>query len=275
LNELQILVNRARRLLPRGWSPLIRAIAHLIPRLQQYRAKLSNGDQIYLDLRENMCHGIFYYGSQPHESGTEKLFRKVLRPGNVAVDIGANIGYYTRILSRLVGVGGTVIAFEPLPAAFKILEMNCTDLSNTKLFPLALSDREGQTNFYIRKNGDMSSLNPDAHANKIRVKTTTADKILKNYEKLDLIKIDVEGFELEVIYGAQELLSIQKPIVYFEFLHRFATERGFRFEEFETLLSKYDYVLKWVDHTTATSIFSNTPSNYVIAVPNNRLHVLH
>jgi FkbM family methyltransferase len=250
-------------------------MAQVIPSMQQYKANLVNGDQMYLDLRENMCHGIFYYGGQPHEYGTEKVFRKVLKHGDVVVDIGANVGYYTRIASKLVGSNGVVLAFEPMPAALRVLQMNCTDLSNAKLFSLALSDRESDAIFYVRKSGDMSSLSSDSCAKPIQVKTSTADNVLMNCAKIDFIKIDVEGFELEVIRGAHNILSAHKPIVYFEFLQGLATERGFQLRDFETLLDKYDYTLKWVNHTTAASIVSSEPTSYVIAVPNDRLHILY
>ncbi len=71
--------------------------------LQRYRAQLKNGDFIYLDLRERMCFGLLYFGTQPHEVGAEKLFRQVLKDGAVLIDVGANIGYYTRLGSRLDG----------------------------------------------------------------------------------------------------------------------------------------------------------------------------
>lgn len=94
--------------------------------------------------------------------------RTVLRRGDVAVDIGANVGYYTRIASQLVGSDGAVLAFEPMPAAFRVLQLNCADLSNTRLFPVALSDSDSEVVFYVRKNGDTSSLLPDSLAMPIR-----------------------------------------------------------------------------------------------------------
>lgn len=77
-----------------------------------------------------------------------------------------------------------------------------------------------------------------------------------------------------MIRGAQKTLSTHKPIVYFEFLQDQASERGFQLRDFETLLAKYGYTLRWVNHTTSESIVSREPSNYVVAIPNDRLHLL-
>lgn len=67
--------------------------------------------------------------------------------------------------------------------AYKILQMNCSDLSNVKLFQLALSDKAGNTQFYIRENGDTSSMYPDQKAKTVQVKMDTADNILKECSK--------------------------------------------------------------------------------------------
>lgn len=263
-NLLQISVNSARRLIPHGWATLLSSIARFIPSLQHYRAYISNGDTMYLDLRENMCFGFFFDGCQPHESGTEKLIQRILKAGDVVVDIGANIGYYTRMVSRIVGVDGSVLAVEPMPTAFRILQMNCADLSNVTLFNLALNNQVGEATFYVRRNGDTSSLSPDPNAKAVQVKMTTLDDMLAKYSKVDFIKIDVEGFELEVLYGSQKVISKCKPIVYFELLHGYAKERGFSYEDFKVFFSKFDYVLKWIDHSDSESIlFNDNPSNMV------------
>ena len=97
-------------------------------------------------------------GCLPHEDGAPRLLRTVLTPGSVFVDIGANVGYFTRMASKLVGEQGRVLAFEPMPRAERILRLNTRDLSNVEVFPVALSSVEGLAEFYVRKRGDTSSL---------------------------------------------------------------------------------------------------------------------
>lgn len=277
-NALQISVNSMRRFFHRGWAPFISSIARLMPSLQQYKARLSNGDYLILDLREDMCFGIFFHEGQPHELGTEKLLSKVLRPNDVVVDIGANIGYYTRIASRLVGAGGAVIAFEPMPAAYRVLQMNCSDLANVTLFPVALGDKQGETTFYVRKKGDQSSLGSDKTAQAVRVKIDTLDSaLIARCSRIDFMKIDVEGFEREVLAGSAQSIATHRPIIYFELLQSFVEESGFGFNDYEVLFNKVNYQLKWIDHSENKSVlFSDTPSNYVVAIPDEKTDlVLH
>jgi FkbM family methyltransferase len=268
---LQNIVNGMRRIFPRGWAPLLSSIARFIPYLWQYRARLLNGDFMYLDLREYMCFGLFFYGDQPHEMGTEKLLRRILKKGDTFVDIGANVGYYTRIASKLVGEGGTVYAFEPMPAAFRLLKMNCADLPNVLQFQIALSDKKQETTFYIQKAGNLSSLCPDPIAHPVHVSVSTLDDVLANCAKIDVIKIDVEGFELEVIQGGQKTLSTHKPILYFELEHIYEAKRGFNFQSFKLFFDELNYVLKWIDHSETSILFSDSPSTYVVAIPESCL----
>jgi FkbM family methyltransferase len=249
--------------------------ARVVPSLQQYRARLVDGGEIYLDLREFMCFSCFFYGELPHERGTEKLLRRVLKEGSTFVDVGANIGYFTGIASRLVGPTGTVLAFEPMPAALRLLQMNTASQSNVTIFPMALSDKKGTATFYVRKKGDMSSLSHDPGATPIPVTVGTLDESLANQARIDLIKIDVEGSELDVLRGGRRLIEQHRPIVYFEFLPCFAEPRGIRVEAFEEWFKPLAYRLWWINHSPGDpSLVSDTPSTYVIAIPNERAREL-
>ncbi|MCP9440071.1 MAG: FkbM family methyltransferase [Nitrospira sp.] len=269
--SLQATVNVARRVIPRGWAPLLAAVARVVPSLQQYRARLTNGGEIYLDLREFMCFTYFFYGGVPHELGTEKLLRRVLGEGGVFVDVGANVGYFTKVASELVGTSGKVLAFEPMPAALRLLRMNTAGLANVTVFPLALSDTSGTATFYVRKKGDTSSLSPDSEASPVSVTVSTLDERLVDQPRIDLIKIDVEGSELDVLRGGQTILRRYRPIIYFEFLPCFAEPRGIRIETFEEFFKPLDYNLRWIDHSASgPSLIGDAPSTYVIAIPKGR-----
>ncbi len=269
--SLQATVNAARRVIPRGWAPLITAAARVVPSLQQYRARLADGDEIYLDLREFMCFSYFFYGGLPHEQGTEKLLRRVLSDDAVFVDVGANIGYFTKLASRLVGTTGRVFAFEPMPAALRLLRMNTSQLPNVTVLPLALSDMKGTATFYVRKKGDMSSLSHDSGAKPVPVAVGTLDESLAGQPRIDVIKIDVEGNELEVLHGGRAIIERHRPIVYFEFLPCFAEPRGIRAETFQEFFKPFGYGLRWINHSPSDpSIVSDIPSTYVIAIPKGR-----
>jgi hypothetical protein len=92
-----------------------------------------------------------YLGSHPYEPYLTKLVMDLIRPGDVVVDVGAMIGYYTVIFARLVGADGTVYAFEPDPENFAILEENVSlnGYSHVRLERAAVSDRAGTGRLYL------------------------------------------------------------------------------------------------------------------------------
>lgn len=236
-----------------------------------YPAQLNNGDRLFLDLSQNMCHAYFYYGDINHEKYTECFFKHVLKPGDVFVDVGANIGYFTRIASALVG--GGVHAFEPMPAAIRLLRENARDLKNVRLHEIALSNERGVCDFSIRKYGDTSSLGADiasATANIISVQTDTIDNVLKDEKRIDVIKIDVEGYEYEVLKGALETIKSKRPLLYFEYIESYVSNRGFAIEDFKSLFAPLGYSLGYISADFPDSpLVSQAPSSYLIAAPHD------
>ena len=148
-----------------------------------------------------------------------------LKPGAVFIDVGANIGSFALPAARKVGHTGCVIAVEPSPRVFPYLQQNVTlnGLSNIKLIQCAVTDCDWlRLPFYEApiEHFGMGSLGPQFHANPLSVLTHTLDHIMseQNIESVDVIKVDVEGFEVAVFQGAEKLLTNGKsPIVVFEF----------------------------------------------------------
>lgn len=276
---LQTIVRGGRKIIPRGWAPLVQTAARLIPNWQSYRAETESGDHFYLDLREKMCLGIFFQRGQPHERGTEALLDYVLKRGDTFVDVGANLGFYTRMASSLVGDVGQVYAFEPMPAAYRLLRMNTSDLTNVTLHDDALSDREGVGEFFVRDHGDASSLLSDGLGRPIQVGLNTLDRKLSCTEsgsmRVDFIKIDVEGAELSVLRGATKTIQAHQPVVYFEFLSIYAAQYGFTYADFAEFFKPFDYSLHWINHDgKGCEVFGSDASTYIVALPESKRGLL-
>jgi len=131
------------------------------------------------------------------------------------IDIGANVGYYTCLVSK-VKTKTKIISIEPIPSTFKVLNLNC-NLNNVKSIALnkALWSKITRVSFSIPKlkriyfYGLSRSKNKDAHLSSVKIPAITLDFILEKYKlpRVDLIKIDVEGAECEVILGGRKTLE--------------------------------------------------------------------
>lgn len=141
-----------------------------------------------------------------------KLVKDLVKPGMTVVDVGANIGYFTVIFSKLVGNTGKVYAFEPDPYNYDILSKNIklNNLSNVILIPKALSNFPGKIKLFLDKTnlGNMSfaAQNISDDGGEIEVEAVTLDSYLGG-QKVDFIKIDVQGAEGLVLGGAKNTLN--------------------------------------------------------------------
>jgi FkbM family methyltransferase len=165
----------------------------------------------------------WYVGRSLHEygefsEGEVEIFRSILRPGDIALDIGANLGAHTIPMARLVGPTGFVFAVEPQRVLFNILCGNIAlnELVNIKAFPFALGRAPGVTHIipldYSASNnfGGVSLGGAQGDA----VPVVTLDQV--GLPKARFIKIDVEGMELDVLLGAAATLARCRPILYVE-----------------------------------------------------------
>jgi len=167
-----------------------------------------------------------------YEAETAAVFKSLLRPGMTVVDVGAHIGYYTRIFAQRVGPRGRVIAFEPHPLTFKILAGNLASCANVILVHEAASDRTGTAMLYD-SNPDVGSsslrldeskreyytqrlvgteIAPRAVAGlptstySVKTRTLDASLSLAGIDRVDVVKMDIEGAELAALRGMKETL---------------------------------------------------------------------
>lgn len=140
---------------------------------------------------------------------TTKIIRECLLTGQTFVDIGANIGYFSLLASKCVGVNGRVYAIEASPAVLPMLAANVAGRENVEIVNSAVGERKGDTDFYLTEDYVNSgvSLNPFlSDAKKINIPIDTLDDLLGEID-VDFIKCDVQGDEIAVLNGAHQLIS--------------------------------------------------------------------
>ncbi len=149
-----------------------------------------------------------------------------LRPGDLAVDIGAHKGAYTHWMARAVGLSGKVEAFEPQPSLASLLSERLPRLFivNTTVHCMALSDHIGSEVLHIPRRGGgtpSATLEQGVYCTEfenLKVPVTTLDEVILNhpFRPLRFVKCDAEGHELEIFRGARKVLSEDGPALLFE-----------------------------------------------------------
>ncbi len=186
--------------------------------------QLEDGSFFHVNTASYLEWSMFFYGS--YEPFIEKIIKRLVRPGNVCIDVGANIGIHTLTMAKSTGANGHVIAFEPHPQVYKKLKDNIAlnAYSWVHVEPCALSFEQGVVTLYgfngKDSNEGTSSLQA-IHEDKqhmFEVTTTTLDDYVasKKLSSVDFIKIDVEGHEQEVIDGAHKSIERFRPSIIFE-----------------------------------------------------------
>ena len=205
------------------------------------------GDDVWARVHGPELQWLVYGAKEQKET---EAFLSLVRSGMTVLDIGANIGLYSLLSAKRLDGSGVVHAFEPTPFVARRLRDNVrlNRFQNVIVNQIALSDRAGTAEFYVHEEADCSSLGA-VSSNRIEVQTMSLDEYLRRaaIERVDLIKIDVEGAEVKVLRGAQVLLSRpDAPAMMLEFNPPLLALMGTSDEELAALLSSYGYKLQTV-----------------------------
>ncbi len=159
-----------------------------------------------------------------YENVLEAAYRHFLKPGDNVIDIGAHGGRHTRIFRDLIGDTGGIWAFEPLPHMAEHLRSSFASQSNVHVFEIALSDKVTNTVYKFVSNApEESGLREriynidDPIIQDINVNVSTADRILAAIDRIDYIKIDIEGGEIDCLKGMNSVLAKHQPFLSIEY----------------------------------------------------------
>ncbi|WP_298920618.1 FkbM family methyltransferase [uncultured Nostoc sp.] len=182
-------------------------------------------------------HGM-WLGS--YEADKQKLMTELSLEGTTVLDIGANVGFFSIFLSRLVGATGKVISFEPLPRNIEFIHQHIqlNKIDNIEVISAAVSDKLGKNNFasshlyaqgYLTDNGDLE------------VSVITLDSLHNLTNLVSLVKIDVEGAEANVLKGGEKFFQEHRPIILL------ATHGKKQTNDCQVILHKYNYFMTLIN----------------------------
>lgn len=187
-----------------------------------------NGYELEVSLDDLIGRTIYINGIW--EPRSTKALRRLLYPGAVVFDIGANTGYYTLLFAQLVGDRGKIYAFEPVPSTIAILRRNLTRnaslAARVELIEVALSDQEGFVTLNVASEKNLGASHVVAAdvadagraaaglAGTVTIRSRTADSVWKEQGRpaVDVVKLDIEGHEQHALRGMHELIAASPAI---------------------------------------------------------------
>jgi FkbM family methyltransferase len=246
-----------------GWSPFLNTLQRVLEPLPvRGKGRLSEVVFRVLPTSEAQCHPLptvtvlvrpevwierlMWAGA--YERELVNLFKRVLAPGMAALDVGANIGYFSVLAAGLVGETGLVHSFEPAPACFSQLKRNLAAFPWADASPFAVADAPGIARFHFserpNQTGWGSLLSEENSAmQEAEVPVITLDQWTREQgiRRVDFIKMDVEGAEYRALLGATEVLYRCRPIVVAELNAVCLARDGRRPEDILALLRAAEY----------------------------------
>ena len=178
--------------------------SHLVRHIHGYRLRLDLHDP-------GLSRDVAIRGTR--EEQLKHLLERELGPGNVVLDIGANIGYYTAMIGGIVGPSGRVYAMEPEPRNFALLQDNVR-LNRMEAwvdtFNLAASDARGTARLFVSAYSNLNTLFPEGYdgiqtpgvtGQVVETEATDISSFLEGKRPVDLLRMDIEGAEVEVLNG--------------------------------------------------------------------------
>ena len=201
-------------------------------------------------------------GAQRYEAAFDDALRRAISTGDVVWDVGANVGRYTIAFSDLVGPTGQVVAFEPVPATYGLLSAAAAGRPNCSLLQVALGAESAISHINVMSDARAGTHSlvrnvPGASAVAVVVEPGDQIRIDRELPAPNVIKIDVEGFEYEVLLGITDTLRLPELRAILCEVHFGAlAQRGLKYhpQRIEEYLRAHGFATRWVaaSHLEAT-----------------------
>ncbi|MFN0048045.1 MAG: FkbM family methyltransferase [Cytophagales bacterium] len=270
--------------LSRGWAfPLKERLANFL--FKNFRTKnffegiilTKNDFLIHVNTKSFIEYKIFTEGA--YELDLSKIITNYLTEGDIAFDIGTNIGIHTIPMAKKIGNSGKVFSFEPVGFIVDKLEKNLllNTISNVAVVPKALSN----VNSDFTSNFGADAGNQGTFSLSFRdegsttIKTIVGDEFVKenDIQSLKLMKVDVEGFELNVFLGLRETIAVLNPIIIFEYDTNYISRANHKSNDYDAFFGGLNYQLYKIDKFIVTPLLTFGPINgmaEILAMPNRQ-----
>ena len=197
-------------------SNLVISLGRFVRSLSKSNIVEIEGRKMFTQNNDGLALSIF----KIYEPNQTKIVKKYVHEGDVVIDVGAHVGYYTLLMAQLVGKNGKVYSFEPDPVNFELLKksVEINGFENVVLIQKAVSDTTEKIKLFLGDNDSAINRIYDAKLGdakkSIDVESVTIDEYFKENDKLfNFIKIDSEGSEAKIINGMEKFLTKNRKLI--------------------------------------------------------------
>lgn len=235
-------------LMPRGKSIAINTVLSLFGNKFGDMITLPDGRKFYINIISSVKRHLFFVNK--YEERETQIVQKVVAAGDYVFDIGANFGWYTILMSKLVGNSGKVFAFELVPEIVKECKHNIylNHLEdNITLENIAVGEENGVVDYLYCESSETGNFAPEmleeGPFKTGRARMTSLDHYVEKngIKKVNFIKCDIDGAEVPFLRGARKTLSSEKPVIIIEASERGQRAQGHSCSEIFKELSQFDY----------------------------------
>ena len=212
--------------------------------------------------QDKLIHALYSKGW--HEFFTSAIMDKFIKNGMTVLDVGAHLGWSSLYMACRVGPNGKVLAFEPSKVLAPYLKENISinEYQNIQVYDKAL----------IEKDTDMDIAHSKIHSSSgsSKVACTTFDKFFytnSSLDKIDFVKIDIEGFEMGCLIGMSAFLLSNKPLITVEVHGSFLQEFGYTAKDVINFLEGFSYKIVYSETIDEHELISTQKHFHILALP--------